>query len=274
MNARLGEIKANLAVHQKYLRLAAKRGAQLVLFPELSVTGHWCAREVWDAAEIVPDGPSTQSMIEWARALNLVIGFGLAEKRGGVVYNAYLLVSPEGFLGKQHKLHMSSDEYFHFRGGGGFEVVNAGKCLLGACICYDCNFPETARVLGVLGAEVIVMPHAARIGPWPKQQAPVVARNKAHVAKVYRARAWDNAAYVVYVNQAGRAGSRTNHAGGVVFIDPEGEIMAESRTRRIEDALVVARLEAARLHRRRSASCFPLSTRRAELFAPLCAAEP
>jgi len=270
MNARLGKVEQNLAVHENYLRLAAKKGAELVLFPELSVTGHWCDPAVWEAAESVPDGPSTQRMTELARELDLVIGFGLAEKKAGVVYNAYVLVSPEGFLGRQHKLHGSSDEYFYFRGGGSFEVVDIGKCRMGACLCYDCNFPETPRVLAVLGAELIAMPHAARIGKWPQEQAPVVAANKAHVDKVYRARAWENGAYVVYVNQAGRAGPKTNHAGGVFFIDPNGDILAGSQSKRIEESLVVARLEAARLHRRRSARCFPLATRRAELFGALC----
>jgi len=274
MNARLGKVEANLALHDHYARQAAKKGAELILFPELSVTGHWCDPAVWEAAEAVPEGRSTQAIIALARELGVVIAFGVAEKRAGVVYNAYVFVSPQGFLGRQHKLHMSSDEYFYFHGGGDFQVIDLGKCTVGASICYDCNFPETSRVLAVMGAEVIVMPHAARIGKWPKDEQAAVANAMAHVDKVYRTRAWDNGAYVVYVNQAGRAGPRTNHAGGVVFIDPQGEIIARSRTQRIEDALVVHTLEAERLRRRRSGRCFHLTTRRPELFRALCAPYP
>ena len=60
MNAPLGEVEANLNRIERYAKQAAGQGAQLICFPELAISGHWCAGDVWAISEAVPGGPSCQ----------------------------------------------------------------------------------------------------------------------------------------------------------------------------------------------------------------------
>lgn len=275
MNAPVGEVQRNLSAHVRLARKAAAAGAELICFPELSITGHWCAGDVWSAAEAVPDGLSTQRLMQLAHELDAVISFGLAERDRGIAFNTQVVVTPDGYLGKQRKLHMSADEYFHFRMGSEIDVFDLGKCKLAIGICYDNLFPEVARIAAVKGAEVYLMPHAARCGTWPrghKAQAHAIATTKRIWTKCYASRAYDNGMFVVVCNQAGHAADVpvTNHAGGILIFDPNGDPIAESQTDRITEEIVVHRLEAKAYERRRRSACFPLQTRRPEIYGELC----
>jgi predicted amidohydrolase len=272
MNAPLGQVDRNRTAVLDWAERAACEGAQFVLYPELVISGHWCSGEVRGVAEPVPDGPTVQRLIEAARDLDLILSVGMAEAAEGVVYNAQVLVGPQGYIGTQHKVHMSSDEYFYYRGGRTMPVFETGLCTVGTVICFDGMFPEVARILAVQGAEVLLMPHAGRFGDWPEDEAgerAAVRREKANWALWGRAWAYDNGAYAVFVNQVGPAGPEANHAGGTVIYDPHGELVAESRTERIEDGMVICTLEAERLEQARRRRCFNLTVRRPELYGTL-----
>ncbi|HLQ44446.1 MAG TPA: carbon-nitrogen hydrolase family protein [Planctomycetaceae bacterium] len=75
-------------------------------------------------------------------------------------------MGPHGYLGKQRKLHMSRDEVMFYKGGRDMPVFDIGKCRLGSIICYDNQFPEPARILALRGADILLMPHAARMKMW------------------------------------------------------------------------------------------------------------
>ncbi|MGI5816777.1 MAG: carbon-nitrogen hydrolase family protein [Armatimonadota bacterium] len=273
MNAPLGEVEANLDRIESYAGRAVGEGARLVCFPELAISGHWCSGEIWGIAEPVPDGPSCRRLEKLAWDLGCYLSVGIAEREAGVAYNTQMIIGPEGFVGKQRKLHMSADEYFHFRMGASINVVDIGLCRLGIGICYDTVFPETARIAAIKGAEVYLAPHAARCGQWidaPEKQRNRVARVKSNARMTFRSRAWDNGMFVIYCNQAGHAGSDTNHCGGVLFIDPSGDVLAESQTELIEDEIVLCDLEAELFDLRRRARCFNLQTRRPEIYGEIC----
>ena len=85
----------------------------------------------------------------------------------------------------------------------------------------------------------------------------------------YANRACDNGCYCVVVNQAGPAGPETNHAGGIMVFDPEGKCVAESKTRRIEEEMVVCDLDGDGVNKKRGSRCFNLITRRPEIYGPL-----
>lgn len=274
MNAPVGEIERNLRAHARLAKAAAAQGAELVCFPELSVTGHWCSGAVWSAAEAVPDGGSVRRMSALAAELGVFLSFGIAERDCGIAYNTQVVVGPEGYVGKQRKLHPSGDEYFHFRGGSEISVLDLGKCRLGIGLCYDNLFPEVPRVAALQGAEVYLMPHAARCGKWPRSaaaQADSIAHHKHVWTKVFASRAYDNGMFVVHCNQAGRADREThnNHVGGILVFDPSGEVMAQSQATRIVEEIVITRLEAEQYEARRQSQCFMLQTRRPELYGEL-----
>ncbi len=271
MNGLLGETSSNLKAVSGWTRRAAKSKADLILFPELVITGHWCSQDSWKASQEVPSGWAVMEIERLARKHKLHISVGIGERDAGVQYNTQILAGPSGYVGKQRKLHMSSDEYFYYRGGSEMPVLDAGKCRIGTVICYDNLFPEVPRILALKGAEVILSPHAARFAKkWKKKgQRKIVSKQKSFYRKVYASRAIDNGVYYVITNQAGPAGEETNHAGGIMIFDPQGDVVAESETKIIEDEMVVATLDASKFEERRSGRCFNLITRRPELYGEI-----
>src|SRR5437660_829253 len=145
MNGFLGEPERVLAAIDGWCERAAAEKVELVLFPELVVQGH-CTPNTWELAELVPDGPSVARLAQIAKRHRLVLCAGLSEKERDIVYNTQVLVGPDGYIGKQRKLHLSRDEGFYYKGGRDLPVFDVGPCRVGVVICYDNQFPEVARV--------------------------------------------------------------------------------------------------------------------------------
>jgi predicted amidohydrolase len=231
--------------------------------------------------EAVPDGPSVGRLIEMARRHRLVLCAGLSEKERDIVYNTAVLVGPDGYIGKQRKLHLSRDEGFFYKGGRELPVFDAGPGKVGVVICYDNQFPEVARVLALRGAEVLLMPHAARFKVWDDTpQGEAAARRHSHdFFKLYALRARENACFAVLADQAGRAGhvaqwprdseNQPHHAGAALVWGPDGELIASTQEERIREEMILATLDAALLGRERALANYMLRTRRPELFGEL-----
>jgi predicted amidohydrolase len=279
-NGFLGEPQRVLNAIAGWCERAAAEGAQLVLFPELVVHGH-CTPNTWELAEPVPDGPSVRRLAQLARHHRLFLCAGLSEKEKDVVYNTQVFVGPDGYLGKQRKLHLSRDEVLFYKGGREINVFDLGPCKVGAAICYDNQFPEVARVLALRGAEVLLMPHAARLKMWddtPESEAAARRYSRDHFL-AYAMRARENACFAVLADQAGRAGyvdayprdnaNQPHHAGAALVFDPDGQLLACAQDQRICDEMVVGTLDAALLARQRALPNYTLRTRRPELFGEL-----
>jgi predicted amidohydrolase len=280
MNGHLGEPERVLAGIARWCERAAAARAELVLFPELVIHGH-CTPNTWQLAESVPEGPSVRRLMQLARQFRLFLCVGLSEKERDIVYNTQVVVGPEGYVGKQRKLHLSRDEVFYYKGGRELNVLDIGPCKIGIVICYDNQFPEVARVLALRGAEVLCMPHAARFKPWkdtPESEA--AARRSAHAfLKKYALRARENACFAILTDQVGRAGyveswprdseNQPHHAGAALVWGPDGELIAATQEERIEEELIVATLDAELLGRERALANYMLRTRRPELFGEL-----
>ena len=270
----------NLAATIAWTRKAKRKGAEFVLFPELNITGHAGHSAMVEEAEPVPDGPSVHALCELARELEIYVCAGIAEDERGIHYNTQFIVGPEGYVGKQRKVHLSRDEYFFFRHGTQLPVLDLPFARVGIIICYDNGFPEIARCLAVDGAELLCGPHAARSGTWTfsrkdltKRRQTVGAR-KANWRTVHSCRANDNGCYVALCNTAGRSavglkGVEANHAGGCMVLDPNGCVVAESRSRDVRDEMVVVDLKGEAVAARRRQACFNLLTRRPEVFGAL-----
>jgi N-carbamoylputrescine amidase len=280
MNGLLGDPERVLSAMGGWCERAAAEKAHLVLFPELVVHGH-CTPDTWALAEPVPDGPSVRRLVDLAKRHRLVLAVGLSEKERDVVYNTQVLVGPDGYLGKQRKLHLSRDEVNYYKGGRDIVVFDTGRCKVGMVICYDNQFPEIARVLALRGADVILMPHAARFKPWKDTpEGESAARRHSHnfLAK-YALRARENACFAVLTDQAGRAGdlaaypkdheNQPHHAGAALIWGPDGELLASAQQERVREEMIVADLDPQLLARERSLSNYMLRTRRPELFGEL-----
>lgn len=280
MNGFMGQPQRILAAIDTWCAQAATQQADLVLFPELVIHGH-CTPNTWELAEPVPDGPSVQTLCQIAARHNLTISAGISEKERDLVYNTQVLVGPQGYIGKQRKLHLSRDEVNHYKGGRDIPVFDLGFCKVGTVICYDNQFPEIARILALRGAELILMPHAARFLPWSDTpEAEAAARRHSHdFVSLYALRARENSCFAVLTDQAGRAGTldsyppdhenQPHHAGTAIIWGPGGEVLAAAQTERVQEEMIVATLDPALLARERSLANYMLRTRRPELFEEL-----
>jgi len=280
MNGYLGAPERVLSAIDGWCERAAAEKVELVLFPELVVHGH-CTPNTFQLAEPVPDGPSVNRLVHIARQHHLVLCAGMSEKERDIVYNTQVLVGPDGFIGKQRKLHLSRDEAFYYKGGRDLPVFDIGPCKVGMVICYDNQFPEIARVLALRGTDVILMPHAARFILWedtPESEAK--ARRYAYnFLEKYALRARENACFAVLADQAGRAGhvkhwpsdseNQPHHAGAALIWGPDGELLAATQKERIREEMIVATLDANLLGEQRALANYMLRTRRPELFGEL-----
>jgi predicted amidohydrolase len=280
MNGYLGEPGRVFEHMADWCSRAVAEKADLVLFPELVVHGH-CTPNTWELAESVPDGSSTQHLVQLARRFRLFLAAGLSEKERDICYNTMVLAGPEGYIGKQRKLHMSRDESFFYKGGRDINVFDLGPCKVGVVICYDNQFPEIARVLALRGADVVLMPHAGRFKLWDDTpQSEAAARRYSHnFLKKYALRARENACFAILTDQVGRAGTvdtfppdhenQPHHAGAALIWGPDGELLACTQEERIKEEMIVATLDAGLLARERSLANYMLRTRRPELFGEL-----
>jgi predicted amidohydrolase len=215
MDCRLADTASNLAVLRRRLREAVGGGARLVVFPECALTGY-SFRDKDEArphAEPLP-GPASDAVAADCRELGAWTVFGLLERDGDRLFNACALVGPAGLVAVYRKVHLPfmGIDRFATPGDRPFAVHDLGGLRLGMNICYDGSFPESARVLTLLGADLIVLPTN-----WTTE-----ARAACHLPE---ARALENHVYYLAVNRAGEErGFR--FAGRSRLIDYRGEVVA------------------------------------------------
>jgi N-carbamoylputrescine amidase len=281
MNSPFDELDWVFDQMDAYCQEAADAGARLIVFPELLIHSH-CNPKTWELAESVPEGPSVQRCIELAKKYGLVLSVGISEKPRDIVFNTQFLVGPNGYIGKQRKLHLSRDETLYYKGGREFEVHDLGFCKVGTIICYDNQLPEVARILALKGADVLLMPHAARINMWddtPESAAAARQHSIDFFTSCYAMRARENACFAVLANMAGRAGhldtypagspAQPHHCGGGIVFAPDGDVIASTQRDEIRDEMVICELDPSRLAAERSLPNYTLRTRRPELYDEL-----
>lgn len=147
------------------------RENDLIVFPELVIQGYVREKDYnfeiryCEAAETLP-GPTTERVAELAKEYDCYAAFGIAEKSNidGLLYNSIALVGPEGFVGASRKMHLASIEKDYFLLGEESCVYQTKIGKIGMMICYDLFFPETARILALKGAEIIIHIAAAMGG--------------------------------------------------------------------------------------------------------------
>lgn len=155
------EKERNLARMLQVLEETAGQGAQLTVFPEAALTGY-CFDSLADAqphAEPI-NGPSTQRFTNLCQKLGTHAIYGLLESDGSRIFNACVLVGPQGVVGSYRKIHLPflGVDRFTTPGDRPFAVHAAAGMKIGMHICYDGGFPESARVMMLQGADLVVLP--------------------------------------------------------------------------------------------------------------------
>ncbi len=274
----LGTMKENLQKTKFYTVKAKKAGADLVVFPEINITGHAAHESLSSYAVPVPNSEPVQELLDLARAYSIYIVAGIVESDGDKIYNTSFIVGPSGYIGKQRKLHLSLNEALFFSEGDCITTFSLPFAKVGIVICYDCTFPEVSRCLCVDGAELILFCNAARHVDtdwieWSNDkevQKIIVHDMKDYLSTITRCRALENRCYVGVCNMTGESGKyvgvKSNHAGGSFIIDPYGKIMIESEPQYIEEALTVAKLSSKPLEILRSWDNSPFKKRRPSIY--------
>lgn len=216
MDCRFADVAANLTAMRSRLGEAAARGARLVIFPECVVSGYCfqSKEEAWPHAQPLP-GPASEALAEDCRRLGVHVIAGLLERgEEGNLFNSCLLVGPDGLVATYRKIHLPhlGIDRFTTPGNRPFAVHDLGGLRVGINICYDGSFPESARVLTVLGADLIVLPTN-----WPTGAKTSICLTEA--------RALENHVYYAAVNRIGsERGFRFIGASRIVA--PDGTLLA------------------------------------------------
>ncbi|HZS82293.1 MAG TPA: nitrilase family protein [Stellaceae bacterium] len=178
MEPQIGRKERNVARSLTMIEEAASAGARLAVLPELCNSGYVFAtrEEAFALAEEVPGGASVAAWIEAAARHRMHIVAGIAEREGGALYNAAVLLGPEGYIGKYRKNHLWAAENLFFEPGNlGVPVFRTALGRIAAAICYDIWFPEIFRLAALQGADILCVP--TNWVPMPEQPAslPVMA---------------------------------------------------------------------------------------------------
>jgi predicted amidohydrolase len=161
MDCAFADKAKNLETIRAKLREAADNGARLVIFPECALTGYCfeSKAEALPLAEMIQD-PSIHAITEECMKLGVFAVVGLLEVAGDdLLYNAATLTGPQGPRGHYRKVHLPflGVDRFTTPGDQPFAVHDIGGLRIGMNICYDGSFPEAARCLMLLGADLIVL---------------------------------------------------------------------------------------------------------------------
>jgi predicted amidohydrolase len=241
------------------MRQASTNGCDLVVFPELALTTffpRWFVDDITEADhwyETSMPSPVTQPLFDEARRLSIGFSLGYAELTpDGHRFNTQILVEKDGsVVAKYHKVHIPGHEhhepdrpfqhaerYYFEPGPEGFGVWKAFGARVGMMICNDRRWPETYRVMGLKGVEMILCGYNTPIHYVPDPSQDIL--QGFHNALVMQSGAYQNGTWVVGVAKGG-VEEGVDSLGQTCIVAPSGQIVAQAYT--TGDELVVARCD-------------------------------
>ena len=270
---------ANIALAEKLVREAAARGARIILVPELFETPYFCIEQ--DSrhlalAQPLADNRAVRHFRSLARELKVVLPVSFFERDGLAYFNSIAILDANGeVLGVYRKAHIPNgpgyqEKTYFSPGDTGFKVWKTAHGRIGVGICWDQWFPESARIMALLGAELLLFPTA--IGSEPPPALAVNSRD--HWQRTQQGHAAANLMPLIAANRYGLERSLQDPAGlyirfyGSSFIaDATGAMVAEAPA--AGDAVLVASFDLAQLAAQRD-NWYVFRDRRPDLYGPLC----
>jgi N-carbamoylputrescine amidase len=259
----VGAVQRNRESVSALAERALSSGSDVVVFPELAVSGYTTdPTMVRNVAEPL-DGPTVGMLTELTARLGGLVATGVCERDGDTFFNTVVVVGPDGPVLHYRKLHLfDAEKNVYAPGDLGLPVVDTDWGRLGVCVCYDLRFVEVLRALSLQGADLVLAP-AAWVGGFdrsvpatglPRQaQAAVVQANLDQVA-------------VAAVSQAPVPGGPAL-LGGSVVVDAHGDLLAGPLSRDSADtATVEIDIAAGRAARLRSERIRPREDRRTDVY--------
>lgn len=232
------DVKENIAKAEELVRQAHEKGALIILLPELFERQYFCQErkyEYYSFAETLEENAAVKHFAKLAKKLEVVLPISFYERDVNRLYNTVAVIDADGsIMGVYRKTHIPDDHYyqekFYFAPGDtGFKVWDTKYAKIGVGICWDQWFPETARIMSLMGAEILFYPTAIGSEPilecdsmehWRRTMqghaaaniVPVVAANRFGVEEVFPC------------EENGRQSSSLNFYGSSFISDELGEI--------------------------------------------------
>ncbi|HWQ71341.1 MAG TPA: N-carbamoylputrescine amidase [Desulfitobacteriaceae bacterium] len=249
-------IEKNIAEAEVLVRKAAAEGSQIILLQELFETPYFCQKEKADYyvyASELENSKAVNHFRKVARELKVVLPVSFYEKKNNARYNSLAVIDANGeILGKYRKSHLPDgpgyEEKFYFNPGDtGFKIWNTCYGKIGVGICWDQWYPEAARCMALMGAEIFFYPSA--IGSEPQDGS---IDSKDHWQACMLGHAAANLIPVVASNRIGTEedeDSRIIFYGSSFIAGPQGNILLEAG--RTEETVLVAEFDLDKLEKQR-----------------------
>ncbi len=263
----------NLNTAEHLIRSAAERGAGLVLLPELFEGPYFCKEQLaahLDRALPIEGHPTVEAMRALARELEVVLPISIYERANNALFNTVVMIDADGeVLGRYRKSHIPdgpgyTEKYYFSPGDTGFQVWRTRHGIIGVGICWDQWFPEAARAMALMGADVICYPTA--IGSEPPDPD---WDSSGHWRRVMQGHAGANLVPVIAANRIGREVGERHEITfyGTSFItDHTGAIVSEADRTTTEALLATFDLDSIR---RQRIGWGLFRDRRPDLYGPL-----
>ncbi|MBV4485301.1 carbon-nitrogen hydrolase family protein [Pseudomonas sp. SWRI153] len=194
---------------------ACTADTQLIVFPETHLMGFPNAGTVAQIAEPL-DGPTVNAVLAASRKHNIAVVIGMAENDNGHFYNTTLLITPEGIALKYRKTHLWASDRGVFEAGDRYATCEWNGVRVGLLICYDIEFPETARALAQLDAQLLIVTNGNMDPYGPTHRTAIMAR------------AQENQVFALMVNRVEAGDDGLVFAGGSALVDPLGSLLFEA----------------------------------------------
>lgn len=251
INPALGDLERNLALHEKTAEEVIGRGARLLIFPELSLTGYFL-KDIVSSVALSLTSPFLGRLRDLSRRIDLVVGL-VEETPEHLFYNAALYLSMGEILHVHRKVYLPTygifDEQRYLAAGGRVRTFQAGIGRSALLICEDMWHPSTAYVASLDGMDVLICPSASP-GRGGLEEGKTFANARAWET-INRAYAQLFTCYVVYSNRVGYEDGAC-FWGGSEVIAPTGEPVAKAEY--LSEAILVAEIDHAEVRRARTAN--------------------
>ncbi len=234
-----GDLEHNLhKVLEAIRRADVAGGTQLIVFPETTLSGFPTHQNLAAIAQRL-DGPALSAVRDAARRAKVAVAVGIAERDGADFYNTSVLIDAAGDIALRYrKTHLWASDQGVFTPGDRFEVCRWNGLTVGLLICYDIEFPETARALAQLGARLLIVTNGNMNPHGPVHQRAIAAR------------AMENQVFALMTNRCGNGDQQLSFPGQSALVDPSGEILVAAGETETQLAvqLDLSRIESSRQH--------------------------